>query len=329
MLLSDHLSAFSSRALGLIILPTEQCNLRCQYCYERFSVGRMPHSLVDGIKRLLSQRIPDLHYLELDWFGGEPLLAYDTIRDVSTHVASLLAPRTDIEYRSHITTNGFLLDTEKVQELYLCGVRSYQITLDGDAELHDSLRSTKAGGKTFDRIWDNLLAISRSSLKLVVSVVVHYSPATYDRLGPLMQAISRDLGKDPRFWILVKAIERLGGANDLHVAVFGSREQERMVGTSLLAQLRTVNPPRLSAEAHICYAAKPNYFVIRANGELCRCSVCLYDKRNTIGHLNVDGTLSISQAKMRPWLSGWELDSLEVLSCPWMHVGRGRNRAAT
>jgi len=50
----------SPRHLNLILLPTEQCNFRCAYCYERFVTGRMQPAVVAGVRALLSTRISEL-----------------------------------------------------------------------------------------------------------------------------------------------------------------------------------------------------------------------------------------------------------------------------
>src|SRR5262245_20489732 len=82
-------SAFDSRYLNLILLPTERCNFRCTYCYENFEVGRMDHSVVSAVKSLIYRRVPDLQTLDISWFGGEPLLAKDIIYDISSYVYGL------------------------------------------------------------------------------------------------------------------------------------------------------------------------------------------------------------------------------------------------
>jgi uncharacterized protein len=52
---------------------------------------------------------------------------------------------------------------------------------------------------------------------------------------------------------------------------------------------------------HVCYAAKMNSYVIRADGSLSKCTVALYDPRNIIGRLNEDGTMEISTEKVAWW----------------------------
>jgi uncharacterized protein len=63
-----------SDVLQLIILPTEQCNFRCVYCYELFDYGLIRQEVVEWIKNLLIARKSSLKYLSVSWFGGEPLI---------------------------------------------------------------------------------------------------------------------------------------------------------------------------------------------------------------------------------------------------------------
>lgn len=50
------LRAIDNRVFHLILLPTEQCNFRCVYCYENFKIGRMQRSIVEAVKKLLENR---------------------------------------------------------------------------------------------------------------------------------------------------------------------------------------------------------------------------------------------------------------------------------
>ena len=80
--------ALSPRRLHLILFPTEQCNFRCVYCYEDFVLGRMSESTISGILSLLSHRAADLDGLQISWFGGEPLAAYDIVTRISELIGS-------------------------------------------------------------------------------------------------------------------------------------------------------------------------------------------------------------------------------------------------
>ncbi len=76
-------------------------------------------------------------------------------------------------------------------------------------------------------------------------------------------------------------------------------------------------------EQYICYAARPNTWLVRADGRVGRCTVALDDPRNTVGHLDESGRLRVDSDKLRPWLAGLaELDS-DLLACPYGGVRGG------
>ena len=66
----------------------------------------------------------------------------------------------------------------------------------------------------------------------------------------------------------------------------------------------------------VCYAAKPNAFLVRADGRIAKCTVALDNKLNSIGSINSDGTLSLDQLGAQRWLKGWENLDEAVLGCP-------------
>jgi uncharacterized protein len=68
---------------------------------------------------------------------------------------------------------------------------------------------------------------------------------------------------------------------------------------------------------YICYASKANSIVIRANGDLAKCTVALYDTQNMIGHLKEDGELIIHKEKLSYWFKGLETMDKSLLACPY------------
>jgi uncharacterized protein len=75
---ANYLSKYDNRYLHLILMPTEQCNFRCVYCYESFLRGRMSDEIKEGIKAYIGAQ-EELERFELHWFGGEPLLAAELL----------------------------------------------------------------------------------------------------------------------------------------------------------------------------------------------------------------------------------------------------------
>jgi uncharacterized protein len=314
-------AAFDPTYLNLILLPTEQCNFRCTYCYEDFEIGRMSPAVVASVKALLEARAPELEGLEISWFGGEPLLAKPIIAEISDHARRLSNDHSFV-YSANITTNAYLLDPRAARDLVAGGVVLMQISLDGPQRVHDQTRVKATGAGTFERIWSNLLALRESDLHCEFMLRVHYSPDNVADLDPLIAQINEEFAQDERFKVYFKSIERLGGPNDAGLRVFTEADNAR-VKNSLDARLRRpeqVFP--LGDDDYVCYAAKPNSLMIRADGSLGKCTVALRDPRNHLGRIASDGTLDVNDNLLRLWARGFaSLDEVE-LGCPYSGLNR-------
>lgn len=319
---SEHLARIaekSNKHFQIAILPTEQCNFRCTYCYEDYRVGRMKPEIVSAIKCLLRQRIGDLEALTVSWFGGEPLLAKDIVLDVSNFAVDLASQHARLAYRGGMTTNGYFLDYETASALADCGVREYQISLDGPREVHNETRLRADGQGTYERIWANLLAIRNSSLPVSLLLRVHFSADTVPSLLPLLEDIKTQFLTDSRFSVAVMPIGRWGGANDAAIQLMSKDKQEQAIATFLrvLFGENVSSPQNLSRmDGYVCYASRSNALVIRPNGHVGKCTLALYDERNKVGTLQPDGTIQLIPGRLAPWLRGLETLDPKVLSCP-------------
>jgi uncharacterized protein len=312
-------AAFDPGLLNLILLPTEKCNFRCTYCYEDFKIGRMRPNIVAAVKRLIERRVPSLHTLEISWFGGEPLLVKPVICEISQHILDVKErSSSSLTYWANMTTNGYYLDLVMAQQLVSLGINFFQISLDGYQDVHDRTRVKADGSGSFSVIWSNLLAIRDSDLPLTIMLRVHFSPDTYLELDPLIEAINREFSEDSRFKVYFKAVERLGGPNDSALRRFSYRltsEVKRELDGKLRYEEQIYR--HSNDNSYICYASKPNSLVIRANGDLAKCTVALYDERNRIGVLNQDGTIQMDQQKLREWIRGLASLDEHELACPY------------
>jgi len=149
----------SNRLLHLILMPTEQCNFRCSYCYEDFAAGEMPRWVIDAVKALLANRIDNLELLSLEWFGGEPLLAWPIVEELQSFAYGLALRHPQVRWSGSMTTNGSLLTLPRFERLLELGIRKYQISFDGSREHHDATRLRLGGGGSFATIWRNVLAM--------------------------------------------------------------------------------------------------------------------------------------------------------------------------
>lgn len=309
----------TDKSLELIILPTEQCNFRCTYCYEDFSIGKMSSEIVSSIKMLLKKRSEDLSLLKISWFGGEPLLAKDIILDISNYAKSLANSHQKLRCLSSMTTNGHLLDINTAKALVDSGVSHYQISLDGSREIHDKSRLRADGKGTFDKIWNNLIAIRNSSLEIGINLRIHFTADTFLMLNPLIEDLKKEFVYDQRFSFYFKAIEQLGGANDSSINMLSENEKEaavKILESNLFSNQSYLSKNSAFADDYVCYASKPNSLVIRANGTIGKCTVALSDERNSIGSLQPNGVFKLIPSRFAPWIRGVETLDPETLGCP-------------
>lgn len=319
---TDFATAFSNDVLHLIILPTEQCNFRCVYCYEDFSVGTMQPSVVAGIKQLLSRRIPTLRHLHIAWFGGEPLIALKVIEDISGFAQSFTREVSDFVYTSEMTTNAYRLDLSTAKLLQELGVRHFQVSLDGNEEFHDQTRVQRNGKGSFQQIWTNLLRIKSSSLSIGVLLRIHVTPSNLNAMPDFLRQVRQNFLTDSRFKILIKAVGRWGGPNDDTMEVLEESERDIIINNLRDIALEGIEEKTLYDPGNVCYASRPNSLVIRASGDINKCTLALYDSANRIGRILEDGSLEIRNELLSPWLRGWQGTDATTLGCPLINLPR-------
>ena len=129
----------------LVLMATHACNLRCDYCY----TGRKFHRFMQAdvgraaIRRAVSSLAPG-GFLELGFFGGEPLLEADLVADM-LHFAEQATEPLGVGLRPGITTNGTVL-TACAWKLLTLESLDVCISHDGLPEAHDRHRRTDGRG---------------------------------------------------------------------------------------------------------------------------------------------------------------------------------------
>ncbi|MGW8365713.1 radical SAM protein [Streptomyces wedmorensis] len=318
----EFTTSFRNDRLHLILLPTEQCNFRCTYCYEDFAIGRMAPEVVSGIKNLIDRRAPELRRLQLSWFGGEPMLGRRIIEDVAAHARRAQERYEGLSYESDMTTNGYMLDGGTAEHLAGLGIRAYQISLDGPDEYHDRTRVRADGKETFQQIWRNLLSVRECSAPVRMLLRIHLTPENMPVMPEFLTRIRDTFLDDSRFSVFLKRVVRLGGPNDETMDVLESDDPKIADLKKLLVQ--GGSSERVFAPEEVCYAARANSLLVRADGRLGKCTVALSDPANTIGRLLPDGSLEVDNPRLRPWLQGWESRDPELNACPYTAFTRER-----
>lgn len=306
------LAQLSPKIFELILFPTEQCNFRCTYCYEDFEIGRMTSEVIEGVKELINKNSKVIKILSLSWFGGEPLLALNTVLEI-TKYANSLRHVNGMSVNGSMTTNGYLLTQDIAKKLIDQGVRKFQISLDGLEEGHNKTRKLVNGNGSFNVIWKNLTELKNSDFDFEIIIRLHITPQNIDSVYELAEVLKSDFLSDKRFSIFVKPVKNLGGPNATSIEALN--REDAFIQTKRILELVGPNS-EASEDIYVCYAAKPNSYVIRADGRVQKCTVALDSQHNTLGNLTIDGKLNLDHSKLKGWMRGFEFGNRGELHCP-------------
>jgi len=152
-----------------------------------------------------------------------------------------------------------------------------------------------------------------------VMVRIHLHPGITDTVSTLIEDFRKDFGGDPRFFLFIRPVVKLGGARDAKLPVLDFPSGLQMADDlsskckGLGIESRTMPQGEESA---ICYASRANSWVVRADGRLNKCTVALERDFNQVGEIAPDGALLLKRDRLKPWMRGLSSLDIKELSCP-------------
>lgn len=137
---------------------THDCNLRCEYCFASQGTYNGEKSFLSfetGKKAFdfLVKSSGKRRNLEVDFFGGEPLMNFETIKKLVDYGRSL-EKENNKHFRFTITTNGLLLDEEKINYINE-NMDNVVLSIDGRRATNDKMRKTVSSKGSYDIIINN------------------------------------------------------------------------------------------------------------------------------------------------------------------------------
>ena len=141
------------KALCLHVAHT--CNLNCAYCFAsqgNYHGDRAVMSFEVGKRALdfLVENSGNRTNLEVDFFGGEPLMNWQVVKDLVMYARSIEKEKGK-NFRFTLTTNGVLVDDDVI-EFANKEMHNVVLSLDGRKEIHDAVRVDHAGNGSWERI---------------------------------------------------------------------------------------------------------------------------------------------------------------------------------
>ena len=251
----------------ITINPTMNCNFKCWYCYEtHIKDSKLSDKTIQAICNhinIVFNTYPNLKDFKLSWFGGEPLLYYDTTVKPILEYAYKNFKNTKVNFYSTFTTNGLLINIDRIIDFKKYSVNFLQITLDGFEEEHNNVRYISKNKGSFIQIVDNIILLAKNEIN--VTVRINFSENTLLNISKLADFFSK-IEKKHLKYLLFDFHQVWQEEKDLTLELNTALDYFKSIG------LDTVQRDDVDTFKSPCYADKKNHATINYNGEVFKCT---------------------------------------------------------
>lgn len=308
---------YNSSDMALTILPTRGCNFGCIYCYEQDRPNVLMNEQTEKaiVKFVCSNS--NLKRLSVVWYGGEPLLNFDSMVRLTKMFKQL-----NIEYSAKIVSNGYLLTKEKADLMKDLAIRNIQITFDGSEEIHNQRRFLLGGQPTYRKIMDNLKYLLSINKEITIDIRTNIDRRNKDDYNKFYQDFKSEIN-DKRATMYPGFVSDLLSSEcvspEFNISEGGYKAQFILdIFDKYGIEIKSFLP---KYRRHSCVASKYFAFVIGPEGELYKCWRMVGNQKEAIGNVN-DG--SFDMVKFSKYLIGadYTLDS-KCLHCEFITLCGG------
>lgn len=282
-----ELRKFSGTHVNITIAPTIECNLSCWYCYqnERRHFGVMSQETQNATLRFIEAATLGKQTFNVDWFGGEPLLAEDLISRLTTDIKKGDFGKARYVGGS-IITNGLLLNDANVAMLMDGGIQQVQVSVDRLRHSPPKHRGLLMEDGRPSPILENIL---RYSSRLKVFIRINVSNLPDGELAIIEDELRmRGLRENAYLARVEDNIAECSGPGraiqgGLTRKAFAKAKGEFGRGTqAYLDMMQKALTPKVS----FCGATSGSLYVIDHRGDISRCFISAGVSEEKIGNVN-------------------------------------------
>lgn len=298
MYLADILkNRYNSSDMALTVLPTRGCNFGCIYCYEHDRPNiAMDEQTEDAIVRFVKSN-GNLKRLSVVWYGGEPLLNFDSIVRLTKKFQQL-----GIEYSAKMVSNGYLLFKERAETMKSLSMRNIQITFDGSEDIHNQRRALLGGQPTYRTIMDNLKYLLSVNSEITIDIRTNIDRRNKNDYNTFYRAFKAEID-DKRVTMYPGFVSDLLSSEcvspEHNISDGGYKAQFVLdIFDKYGIEIKSFLP---KYRRHSCVASKYFAFVIGPSGEIYKCWRMVGNKSETIGNVKDD---NFDMAKFSKYIVG-------------------------
>ena len=314
---------FDRKSFNLTIAPTIDCNFRCIYCYEKDKLENsyMNKETENNLIKLIKEKSSNIDSLNISWYGGEPLLAIDTISSLSESMMSICKDN-NIPYNASMVTNGYLLDRATCEKLNKYNVSSIQITLDGNEATHDKRRFLIGGKPTYKKIIENLVACKDILPKIALRINVD------NNNKELIKELVDDLRKNQLLDVVHPYLGHVRNDDNCYndnlclknndYAKLEYNFQNNILNQGINNNPLQFLPRRITS---YCGADSISSHIVDSKGDLYRCWNDIGNKQKIVGNIN-NSELNINEA-LTDYILFDATENVECRNCKFLPLCMG------
>lgn len=324
--------ANSEDRLDVTILPTDDCNFRCAYCFESERKKYMTQETAEALVKYFDKSFKKYKTVYIQWFGGEPLLCKDLIQFIMSN-AHKIAKRDKVALISGITTNGYELDVETYKMLCANRIIWIQLSVDGIKETHNIQRPHKIYPDSYTRIITNLRSI-RDNVPMGICKIYYritISKTILQYIDEILLFYRNEFSEDKRFKLSLQPVMDWGGdrIDDMRSDLPTVKDTVECLLKAAELGLMPIGHHTQSSSGLICEAVRKNGFVIGPNNDIHKCPMAMYSKENgdlfksKIGELDWQGNLNINVDYNSEWMNGTPFKGDACYQCKYYAICYG------
>lgn len=282
-----HQEACNSKKYSLTILPTIDCNFNCWYCYEKHVPYVMSDETINRIKKYTEKLLQceEIEHFSIEWFGGEPFLAFENVIKPITLHAKKICEKKNIPFSTGATSNGFLITPNVADELASLNLQHIQVTLDGEKSLHDKTRVAPEGS-SFETILRNMNYLCQINEAVQIILRINYDEKNLQPeliLNQVKELI--DEKYHSQFSFLLRKVWQVEKVDNGKVKV------ERFIELIKDTQFKYCYESDLILDFTPCYATRKNMKLITPYGSIGKCTTKNDFEKCALGLLTEEGNI--------------------------------------
>lgn len=314
---SYHEAKYNNRKWYFMVYPTQDCNLKCWYCYESHKKGtKMSQDVLAAIQKYVEKAIKanEFDSLHLAFFGGEPLLNFSKVASPLAHSIKQMCESAGKPFSSFFVTNASLMTEDIVEDL--ADLNPYfQITLDGDEAKHDQVRIWKCNERgTYRKIMNAVHLITKTmtspknSDDPLITLRINYDNDTLRNIDSILNDLI-DIDKNKvrlhfeRVWQTRNQINK--EQQQLLLTVLGKFVKEGFIISHGVFRRKNI----------ACPSDSTSFFIVNYDGTIHKCNGRTLDEKTQEGILDARGSILWDEIHRKQRMDLKTFNNPACLSC--------------